>query len=139
MGCVVGHVSDLEIDSEDCAEILLQFDANLLGHVHVDYLQRVPSRTCRIVGEGGTITWDYYKNEVCLLTADHSEGETFRQESFKRNDMFVEEIRHFLACLEGSQTPVIDVKGAVRVLRVALAARESARTGRLCSVNGEMP
>ncbi len=44
--------------------------------------------------------------------------------------MYLDEMRHFLNCLERAEKPVLDVFGAARVLKVALAAKESAREQR---------
>jgi len=130
--CVAGHVSNLEIETEDIAEILLGFDNGAIGNVHMDYVQRCPSRVCQIIGEEGTIIWDYYASEVRLFEARRSSWQVLRQEGFERNDMFVAEMEHLLACLEGREKPVVDVEEGARVLRLALAAREAAETGKAC-------
>jgi len=129
--CFAGHVSNLEIEAEDIAEIVLKFEGGAIGNVHMDYVQRSASRTCRIVGEEGTILWDYYANEVRLFDAREQGWQVFQQEGFERNNMYLAEMQHFLACLEGRETPVVDVEEGTRILRLALAARESAETGRV--------
>ena len=45
-----GHLSRLEMDAEDTAAMILRFDGDVLGEVHVDCLQRGYSRTCTIIG-----------------------------------------------------------------------------------------
>lgn len=129
VACFAGHVSGLEIDTEDVAEILLRFGSGAVGNVHLDYVQRSPSRTCRIIGEKGTITWDYFANEVRLFEVRHPGWQQFRQDGFDRNDTFVAEMQHFLACLEGQEKPTVDVEAGARILQLALAARESAEAG----------
>ena len=131
VGCLAGHVSSLEIETEDVAEIQLLFKNGAIGNVHLDYLQRSPIRTCRIVGEEGTIVWDYYQEEVQLFEASRAEWQTFALGEFERNDMFVAEMRHFLACLEGRETPSVSLEEGVEVLKMALAAHQSAETGTL--------
>ena len=49
--------------------------------------------------------------------------------------MYIEEMRHFLRCLEGKEKPVQDVFEAERILSVALAAKKSAATGSLVELN----
>ena len=46
-----------------------------------------------------------------------------------RNQLFLDELRHFLGCLRGEVQPVVGVRDAARSLRMALAARESIETG----------
>ena len=55
-----GHVSRLEIETEDVAAILLRFETGAIATIQLDYLQRPPSRTCRLIGESGTIEWNYF-------------------------------------------------------------------------------
>ena len=127
--CLADHVSRLEIDTEDVAEILLGFESGAIGSVHVDYVQRAPTRGCQIIGDEGTIVWDDSAGEVRLFEADDSEWQTFRQEGFERNDMYLAEMKHFLDCLEGRAQPVVDVGEGAEVLRIALAARADAEAG----------
>ena len=44
--------------------------------------------------------------------------------------MYVEEMRHFLACIDGNAEPFVDGASAARVLRVVLAAKRSMETRR---------
>jgi predicted dehydrogenase len=46
------------------------------------------------------------------------------------NLMYVEELRHFVRCLEGRESPMVDGLEALRSLRVVEAARTSSRDGR---------
>jgi predicted dehydrogenase len=40
-------------------------------------------------------------------------------------------MRHFLACMEGRETPRVSVRDGARSLAIALAAKESIDTGRV--------
>jgi predicted dehydrogenase len=128
--CMAGHHSSLDIQTEDIAEILLVFESDIVASVHLDYVQRSASRTCHIIGEEGTIRWDYFANQVEVFDAALSRWLAFAQVGFERNQMFIDEIKHFLACLEGRQTSVIDVREGKRVLEIALAAKASAADAR---------
>lgn len=46
--CFAGRQSHLEIDTEDTAALLLRFTSGAIGEIHLDYTQRVYSRTCQI-------------------------------------------------------------------------------------------
>jgi predicted dehydrogenase len=48
--------------------------------------------------------------------------------------MYLEEMKHILRCVDGDETPAIDGREGRRVLQIALAAKESARTHREVSV-----
>lgn len=122
----LGRVGDLEIDTEDCVDLLVNFSSGARGHVHMDLLQRVPTRGCRVVGSEGTLEWDYFEDTLRLGRP----GETWRQLEVprlnQRNDMYLNELGHFFACVEQGVLPLVPGSAGRAVLAVALAARESA-------------
>lgn len=122
-----GHLSRLEIDVEDTASILMEIDG-IPVQLHQDYLQRPARRTLQIVGDKGKICADLLAPRLQLF-----ENGTLTEESnfegFTRNQMFLEEMRHFLSCVEGQATPVVSLRDGAESLRMALAARESLETG----------
>lgn len=130
----LGRVGDLEIDTEDCADLLINFSSGARGHVHMDLLQRVPTRRCRVVGSDGTLEWDYFEDTLRLGRS----GETWRQLEVprlnQRNDMYLNELAHFFACVEQNILPLVPGTVARDVLAVALAARESAATKRTVEI-----
>jgi predicted dehydrogenase len=46
-------------------------------------------------------------------------------------DMYVEEMKHLVACIETQGPPMVDGAEALRSLRLVEAAKESASTGRV--------
>ena len=125
--CCAGKLSGLEIDTEDTAAILLRFQNGAFGEVHLDYVQRAYSRSCRILGEEGTIEWDYTAGAVRHYSA-HAKGWTVvaNPDGWEANQMYVDEMAHFLRCLDGAQVPETSVFDAAKGLEVALAAKASA-------------
>ena len=132
--CFADRVSGLEIATEDTAAIFLRFENGAIGTVHLDYIQRAPSRTCRVIGTEGTITWDYFAQTVRWYEARKDVWQAFEYGSFQRNDRFVAEMRHLLACLRGQELPKVGITWGSRILQLALMAKESALTGRACRV-----
>lgn len=129
-----GHLSRLEIDVEDTASILMECiadDRPLPVHIHQDYLQRPPSRTCQIIGEAGKILIDFIALSVRVFGNNGVLTEDISFEGFQRNQLFMAELEHFLECLKGTQSPLVTVRDGAQSLRIALAAKESLATGRL--------
>src|SRR5262249_16524746 len=117
VACLAGHLSALEIETEDVAAILLQFASGAVGEVHLDYVQRAYSRTCHVIGDEGTIRWDYTAGEVRWYSAGSGRWEVFPAPAgWQPNEMYVDELRHFLRCLAGDEAPALDVFEARRVL-----------------------
>jgi predicted dehydrogenase len=126
-----GHYSGLHIDVEDVVEVVMEYLAPAhMVSVHMDMIQRVPVRTCRFVGEEGTLTWDGIADRVELFTA--GEGKWTRCEHMAngdRNRMYVEELAHFLDCIEVGNEPLVDGEQGSDVLRIIHAVRDSIRDG----------
>jgi predicted dehydrogenase len=129
-----GHLSSLEIDVEDIACSVLDFQVNgrkLPVLLHQDYLQRPPSRGCTIVGEEGKIVMNLSELKVDRYD---SQGRLAQRESFEgfaRNELFLAELRHFLDCIGGRAAPLISLRDGAQSLRMALAAKESLETGQV--------
>jgi predicted dehydrogenase len=51
--------------------------------------------------------------------------------------MYQDEMKHFLRCLAGEEEPALDVFEAAEVLRIALAAKESARQQRWIEIRSQ--
>jgi predicted dehydrogenase len=125
--CLAGKLSGLEIDTEDTAALLLRFASGAIGEIHLDYVQRVYSRTCQIICEEGTIHWDYMAGQVRWYVAREKTWHLFDNPTrWKANEMYLEEMRHFLDCLARRAAPEQDLFEGARVLRIALAAKTSA-------------
>lgn len=103
----------LGIDVEDSADVLLQFTSGAIGNVHLDYLERPAEHSLRIIGQKGVI------------------HEQLNPEGFDRNTMFLSEMRHFLSCIIGNEQPLCTLDDGIEALRIVLAAKESAKKGRL--------
>jgi predicted dehydrogenase len=125
VSCFSGKLSSLSIDTEDTAGILLRFTSGAIGEVHLDYVQRSYSRTLQVIGEEGTLRWEW-GGDVQLFTATSRRWSTFPiPVSWDVNTMYRDEMHHFLRCLDHDEKPEQDVAAAVEVLEVALAAKES--------------
>lgn len=131
--CFSGKLSSLEIETEDTAEIFLNFKTGAIAEIHLDYIQRAYARSCQIIGEEGTILWDMNEGQVKCYSAANKEWQVFPQKpDYEINQMYVEEMRHFLLCLEGKVKPAQDISSAKKVLEIALAAKDSAQ--KMCVV-----
>ena len=129
--CVAAKLSRLEIDTEDVAAILVRFESGAVGEIHLDYVQRAYRRTCQIIGENGTLHWDYTEGEVRWFSAQTKRWKVYSNPpGWQPNQMYLEEMKHFLRCLAGKEKPALDVFEAAKVLGIALTAKESAREQR---------
>ena len=63
--------------------------------------------------------------------------EIYELPSFERNQLFLGEMRHFLACLRREEAPLVDLREGRRSLLIGLAAARSLETGRAEEVRDE--
>ncbi len=127
----------LEIHAEDNADILMETADDLNIALHLDYLQRPPVRRCKVVGAEGTLIWDYMAGEVRVYRAASGEWEHFTFDG-DRNEIFIEELRHFIAAVENGSEPLIPLEQGVQVLQICLAAKQSAEAGRRVDVHYDL-
>jgi predicted dehydrogenase len=130
---VWGEVSNsgtLEIEVEDIAEVGLRFASGVLGSVHLDYLQRPPKHCLEIVGTKGTICWDNADGAVRWWSTKTDGWITITvPEGFERNQLFLDEVRHFLKLVEGRTTTICTLEDGISALKIVLAAHRSAELG----------
>lgn len=137
-----GHFSDLELDVEDTASMLLQCEYSQSGraaralpvHVQQDYLQKPGSRSLEIVGDKGKIALVLQLAQVEVFHADCERAEIHCFENFERNQIFLEEMQHFLDCVRTGAPPSITIEAGAQSLRIALAALRSLETGNVEAV-----
>ena len=132
-----GHFSSLEIDVEDSADILMEIPCHkrlLPVYIHMDFLQRPPSRKCRVIGENGTITMDFVSQSVTVIDTDGNE-EKFDHSNFQRNDLFLNELKHFFACIRDNDDSSVDIKTAFNGMKIVLAIKESMKQGEKVLLN----
>lgn len=135
---VGGHLSRLDVDVEDSVSLLLECrdgDLPFPVHVHLDFLQRPPQRVCEIVGDTGKVLYDYHTNTVKHHSTEPRAETLHRFDGFDRNQMFLDELKHFLDCLKGEAAPIVTLRQGRSSMRIAQGALESLETGRSVELN----
>ena len=127
--CRAERLSNLDVDVEDSAWIYLSFSERRRAEVHLDFVQRAYTRTCKVVGETGTAFWDFDLQEVRCFFAGQLGWKTIPY-VFEKNDMYVAEMRHFLQSLGNRTGPMVDLEQGRDVIRVVEAAKMSSEEGR---------
>lgn len=127
--CRAEHLSSLDVDVEDSAWIYLSFPERRRAELHLDFVQRAYTRTCKVVGETGTALWDFSLQEVRWFSAER-QGWNSIPYVFEANDMYVAEMVHFLESLGTGTGPMVDLEQSRDVIRVVEAAKKSSEEGR---------
>src|SRR5208282_1417599 len=127
--CRAEHLSSLDVDVEDSAWIYLTFPERRRAELHLDFVQRAYTRTCKVVGEKGTALWDFTVQEVRWFSSEQPGWKSIPY-TFEVNDMYVSEMAHFLESLGSGTGPMVDLEQSRDVIRVVEAAKKSSEEGR---------
>ncbi|WP_415380074.1 Gfo/Idh/MocA family protein [Halosimplex sp. TS25] len=134
-----GTYSDLALDVEDTAEILIEReDETAMASVHLDYLRPVRARTYELIGTEGMIRWDAEgknpeESTVWLYDTETNQRETETYAS-TFEEMYVAELDHFFSCIDGEAEPVVDIADGQRLVELAEQIRAAAADGRTRTV-----
>ena len=128
-----GHLSSLDMDVEDTADLTLgciDSGREFPVHIHLDFLQKPARNYTHIVGENGSILFNYCEN-LLSINMIGSEPKLISYTEFERNDMFLEEIKDFISSIEMGTSPPIPLEHGIEVLRVCMAAKKSLQNGQV--------
>lgn len=125
---MAGHISHLEIDTEDVAEIVLKFTNGSIGSIHLDYIRRTYDASLEIIGETGTIRWNYQNHFIEWYVAADNRWQSIKWENRDSNQMYVDEMKHFLKVIDNQEESICPVLEGIKVLEIALAVKEAANS-----------
>ena len=92
---------ELEIETEAIADLNLEFDSGVKAKIHLSYASRQPTRFCEIKTSEQTFRWNFQPN----------------------NEMYLEEMKHFVRIIEGKEQPLVTIADGRRVLEVIEATK----------------
>lgn len=128
VACMASKISDLEIDTEDVASVIMRHDSGPQTEIHLDYIHRVYRRRYEFEGAVGNMIWDV--REAAVKVYDSQLGIwTVLEEprGYDPNTMYLEQTRHFLDCLAGKDSPMTPLEIGLQTLRIIEAAKTSSR------------
>lgn len=126
----IGNSRTLDIDVEDAADFNLEFGSGVQASVHLDYLQSPKRHWMDIQGEHGTLHWDFADAAVhWRKSSSKDERRSQEEHAFERNEMFLQEMAHFIDLIRKDGIPICSVEDGLRALEVALAVHQSAQEG----------
>ena len=126
-----GKLSDLEVDVEDVSSSVIEYTQSgraVPVTLHQDYVQRPTSRRCKIVGVSGIIEWNLSDSTLKRFNSAGKCTEQFDHKNHPRNQMFMDEMHHFLQCIQETKRPEISLQDGAMSLHTALSILESQRT-----------
>ncbi|NMC84161.1 MAG: Gfo/Idh/MocA family oxidoreductase [Anaerolineaceae bacterium] len=128
---MTGSASELHLEVEDTAEIVLRYQNGAIGSIHLDYVQRPPQHTLEIVGNSGSITWDNSTGAARLYRAETQAWQEVQPpQGFERNQLFLDEMAHFIRVARHEESPVCTLQDGVAALKITSAVYQSMKEAR---------
>ncbi len=127
-----GTNSELKLSVEDYCEAIYWVDGPLGAFpvsAHADFFQYPPRRYCRVACENGWVEADLLAATVTFAQGDQTMREEFPQ--FQRNQMFQDEMKAFLACVQSRKQETLTLAEGIVSLRMACAAKKAAQEKRM--------
>jgi len=125
----VSKQSDLEIDVEDSALVILGFKefegSKLTASLNIDFIRHDVTRKCFAIGEKGTLHWDGVKGQVELFKKSKKDWELLFSLSPDKDFTYTEEIKSFFSSVESNIKPNISGEDGLEVVNIIESIKES--------------
>jgi predicted dehydrogenase len=123
--------SNLEINVEDTAHLILGFEANikgrnLIGNLSMDLVRHDTTRQCLAIGENGSLRWSGLEGVVEYFPAGGTEWKKISEHKPQPNESYIAEWQHFIACIRDGRVPIVSGQDGLASLIIIEAARRSA-------------
>ena len=123
--------SNLEIDVEDTAHLILGFETDgegrqLIANLSMDLVRQDTTRLCLAIGELGSLRWNGLTGIVEFFPAGGTAWEKVIEHTPQRDESYNAEWQHFLACIRDGVAPLISGRDGLAALSIIEAARCSA-------------
>ncbi len=129
----LARVGDLEIDTEDTADLVLRHQSGQAGRVavssiHLDILQRPSQRMLRLTGTDGTLQLDLVAGTLVRIATDGNAAAVPFPALIDRNELYRAELADLLAAIDG-RTPRVGLDDGIATMEIIDAARRSDAAG----------
>ncbi len=124
VACLSANSGELEIETEEVAEVLLKFSGGTIGTVHLDYFQQSLIRNCLFTGTKGSIFLDLANKKVTWVNENGDQAD-FNYTGFERNDRFKAIVKTFLEN-DNDDRRLTSLQDGLKSLQIVLAAKKSA-------------
>ncbi len=132
VSCWLGRQSNLDIDVEDTAHLLLGFNHapdkhQLVAQVNLDFIRQDSIRMCTVIGDLGTIQWDGLMGEVRVKYAPGLDWEILTPSVEFGENSYELQCIDFIECVQKKLMPKVSGEDGLAVLTIIEAARRSSQ------------
>ncbi len=103
----------LDLDVEDCAMINAVSVTGCVININLNFCTKTEKRTIKIIGSEGNLEYDLIKNQLLICISNEEESYQLNQ---NKNQKYINQMEHFIECIENSEDPTCTVKDGFQVL-----------------------
>ncbi len=136
-----GKLSDLDMTADDSYLSVVEFKSGVVGTLSIDVIARAPFRTLRLLGTDGVLDWEWQNYTIKIYSASTKEWTTISLKPGEQEknyvtteDMYQEEMLHFLDAIDGKQPYPYSFDEDRQVLRTLYALEESSKDQKTIAV-----
>ena len=120
-----GKISELELDTDDIAEIGLRMANGLVGTIHLVYYSRPTRNGLEVIGSKGKLRCTNLNGIVTLSPSDGIAEHYEPEPPYDRNNMFLDEMRRFIEVTSGNAQPSCTLEDGIAAQRMVELIRRS--------------
>jgi predicted dehydrogenase len=128
VGAEVAHVSDLEIDVEDLALVLMRFESGAFGSVDLNFFEPAYRRGCTLVGSNAVARWEWERELVTV--SRQGEQDQVTRVRYDVGETYRAELVDFLDAASRGGVPRTTAREGLAAVSTAEAVKRSASLGR---------
>jgi len=126
--CSIVNSGELNIDSEDIADIILISKEKFPVNIHLDFNSRVYNRMCTVRGTKGNLVWDIFEKRILLQKSNENSKIIYND---IQSDMYYSQLVHFFDCIENNADPCITLNDGVASMKLIDASKQSNEAGKV--------
>ena len=116
--------SDLQIDVEDSAHLILEFVAKndnkrpLIAAVSLDFIRQNTTRLCTVIGKLGSLRWNGIIGTVELWSLNSQCWQEIYKEYAFSDSSYIAEWQNFIVCIKEGSKPLVTGEEGLNVLQI---------------------
>jgi predicted dehydrogenase len=117
-----------DIATEDSGVVTLRFASGLIANLGICLFQCDTTARLQLIADAGTIRMTFEDDRLAIFRDAAGQWTQGRAAKPDRDDLFRDQARHFIECIQGRATPRCTVEEGEQTLRTVLAALRSSDT-----------
>ncbi len=114
---------ELSFEVEDLVDVMVESKDGVVGHIHLDFLQKQAHRCLSFVGSKGRLEWDFIANKVDFISRDGIQT-LYDDSSWDKNEMYLDMIKDFVCMTKGEPNRCITVSAATETINLIHKIKE---------------